>query len=187
MKAGFGLASLILFDKTMKNKSPYPQNENIGLAGLKNHLGHLPSYGDGLRIMPNRPDKPHETLNHSIHGPYLEKWLIDRGDQGIALYLHHFIRSDADGEWHDHPWDNETLVIEGGYWECTPAGRRWLGPGDRVSRKATDFHRVELEPGIRPYSLFYHGTKINEWGAMGTDGIKIHHHQFVQKNGAYRI
>ena len=129
---------------------------------------------------------PDEVLTHELHGPYLEKWHLRRFEDGSATLLHRFLRSDADDEFHDHPWDNRTTVISGGYFEVTPEGHRWLGPGSQVERKATDFHRVQIAPGIVPVTLFWHGPKVNEWGFRLPDGSKVPWREFTAGTGAYR-
>lgn len=121
----------------------------------------------------------HETFTHDKRGPYLEKWRLAQGPDGSATLIHRFLRSDGDNELHDHPWDNRTIVISGGYYDVTPTGRRWLGPGAILNRRAHHFHRVELEPGIQPVTLFWHGPKINEWGFLSADGLKIPADQFL--------
>lgn len=40
------------------------------------------------------------------------------------IYLHHFIRSDHDRALHDHPWNFESLILWGGYYEI--ADRRQI-------------------------------------------------------------
>src|SRR3546814_17459902 len=88
--------------------------------------------------------------------------------------MHHILRSDGDDELHDHPWDNRTLMVTYGYWEITRDGRRWIAPGDIVIRKAHEFHRIELEPGTHPLTIFWHGPKINDWGFLGrSEGRRV--------------
>jgi hypothetical protein len=130
---------------------------------------------------------PHEILTHDERGPYLEKWHLSRESDGSARLLHVILRSDGDDELHDHPWDNRTLMVSGGYWDVTPKGRRWISPGDIVMRKANDFHRIELQPGIQPMTIFWHGPKINEWGFLGLDGIKIPADEFLARSASYRL
>lgn len=129
----------------------------------------------------------HETLVHPEHGPYLEKWLFDRSEDGSARHVHRFLRSDADDEMHDHPWASRSIILSGGYWEVTPAGRRWLEAGSTSVREAVDIHRVELEPGIVPITMFEHGPRTNEWGFVGSDGVKIPWREFTERSGSSRV
>jgi len=130
--------------------------------------------------------EPDETLDHDVHGPYLEKWLIERRADGSARYVHRFLRPDADNEEHDHPWDNRTICVENGYFEDRPEGRRWIGPGEIVERRATDFHRVSFETGRLPISIFEHGPKYNAWGFRGRNGEKIPWRDFCAETGTFR-
>lgn len=130
---------------------------------------------------------PHEVLTHEARGPYLEKWRLSQDADGSARMLHRFLRSDGDEEFHDHPWDNRTLMISGGYWDVTPTSRQWVAPGEILIRKAHDFHRIELEDGVIPMTIFWHGPKINEWGFLGVDGIKIPADKFLADSGMYRM
>ena len=148
----------------------------------------IPDFSDRLRLVRDALARPaDETLDHAVSGPYLEKWLVEKDGQGNARYVHRFLRSDQDDETHDHPWDNVTICVKGGYWNVTPAGRFWIGPGDIVHRRAQDFHRVELEPGADlPVTIFDHGPKINEWGFLLEDGTKIPWAKFCEKSAMYR-
>jgi hypothetical protein len=128
-----------------------------------------------------------ETLVHPQHGPYLEKWLYDRSDDGSARHVHRFLRSDADDEMHDHPWASRSIILSGGYWEVTPLGRIWLGEGSTSIRQATDLHRVEIEPGIIPITMFEHGPRTNEWGFVGADGRKVPWLEHTSASGSTRV
>lgn len=97
-----------------------------------------------------------------IGGDYMRRWYIIPRNEMMNLYLHETLRSDDD-VMHDHPWDNTSLVIAGGYLEHTPDGTYSRSPGAIVSRKATDAHRLELMHG-RSISLFLTGPKVRDWG-----------------------
>lgn len=53
-------------------------------------------------------------------------------------------------------WDI-TIVIRGGYWETTKEGKFWRRPGYIGFRSANTYHRVDLEPGTRPMTIFISG------------------------------
>lgn len=123
-----------------------------------------------LAIARSLPSEPHETLSDERRGPYLQRWIVSDRPDGSSVRIHRFLRSDGDMELHDHTSDCESLVLENGYWEVTESGRLWLGAGDRHFRPAGRFHRVQLEPGLLPLSLFVKGPRINRWGFRGLDG-----------------
>jgi hypothetical protein len=104
--------------------------------------------------------KPHFQI-----GPgYIDRWfLVPRTDAGQS-YLHRMMRSDDDRALHDHPWPNTSYIIAGGFIEVTPEGRFERRPGDIITRKATDRHRLELRPGEQSISLFLTGPKERDWG-----------------------
>lgn len=99
-----------------------------------------------------------------IGGDYMRRWYIIPRNESMNLYLHETLRSDED-VMHDHPWDNTSFVLSGGYIEHTSLGGRVIRmPGDVISRKATDAHRLELVGGYPSISLFLTGPKVREWG-----------------------
>lgn len=98
-----------------------------------------------------------------IGGDYMRRWYIIPRNERLNLYLHETLRSDDD-VMHDHPWDNTSLLISGGYVEHTPEASYHRLPGDIISRKATDVHRLELVGDQPSISLFMTGPKIRDWG-----------------------
>jgi hypothetical protein len=111
--------------------------------------------------------------------PYLYRWhVIPRNDTG-NVYFHIQVRSDPERPLHDHPWDNTSVILAGGYDEeyCSPdlfyrAPRvRQLRTGDMVFRRAEEAHRLILPPEI-PYTmtLFTTGPKRRIWGFHYPDG-----------------
>ena len=69
--------------------------------------------------------------------PYLERYYVawpdstkrERKDIPFNTFIHRFMLSD-DPVFHNHPWDwYLTIILKGGYWEHTPWGTTWRGPG----------------------------------------------------------
>ena len=86
--------------------------------------------------------------------PYLIRYYLflkDRKWFPFNVFLHKFMKGDPD-ELHDHPWPYATLILKGGYWEVTPNGRHWRGPGSFRLAGPKSLHRVELEPGVQVLS-----------------------------------
>ena len=57
---------------------------------------------------------------------------------------------------HNHPWNWGALIVKGGYWEHTPNGKFWRGPGSFRFRKSEDLHYLELakdKDGKKMFSL----------------------------------
>lgn len=105
-----------------------------------------------------------------------------------SAYLHEFLRSDHDRCLHDHPWPFVAIILRGGYWEYTGiafpgdgtyyrndrgnilTAVSWRRPGSILVRPATFAHRIEIEPGSRPWSLVLVGRKARDWGFHGPGG-----------------
>jgi NTP pyrophosphatase (non-canonical NTP hydrolase) len=100
-----------------------------------------------------------------IGANYLRRWWVIPRNPFANVYLHEICRSDDDRALHDHPWDNISVLISGGYREHLPDGvvidRR---AGDVVQRKASDLHRLELIDDVPAVSLFITGPKVRDWG-----------------------
>ena len=119
--------------------------------------------------------------------PYLVRYYVflkDRKRFPFNITLHKVLVSD-EPTLHDHPWSYATFIIAGGYWENTPEGRFWRGPGHFRYRKASDLHYLELERDeqgneIPCWSLFFMGKKAGEWGFL-KDGEWIHNEQYLAR------
>jgi len=87
--------------------------------------------------------------------PYLERyfvagWSPTNRRSGPAVFLHHFVASDANDQVHSHPWGwSVSLILTGGYREerCLSDGSmvvREYQPGDVNVLEANDTHRIDL-------------------------------------------
>ena len=85
------------------------------------------------------------------------------------VYLHKILLSDKP-ILHDHPWSWGTFIISGGYWEHTPKGTFWRGPGSWRTQKSTDMHWLELNENKPCWTLFWHGARQRTWGFQTDDG-----------------
>jgi hypothetical protein len=102
-------------------------------------------------------------------------FLRDREWFPFNIFVHKFLKSDTE-DVHDHPWPFLTIILRGGYWEWTPQfdaqGRksgevaRWYGPGSVRWAKASQYHRVELDPDVECWTLFMPGIKQRDWGFL---------------------
>tara|TARA_B100002019_G_scaffold292731_1_gene316870 strand:+ start:2215 stop:2649 length:435 start_codon:yes stop_codon:yes gene_type:complete len=112
--------------------------------------------------------------------PYLIRYYVflkDRKNFPFNITVHKVLESD-EPKLHDHPWNWGALIIKGGYWEHTPQGKFWRGPGHLRFKKAEDLHWLELAKdkqgnNIPCVSVFYMGTKRKEWGFV-SKGKWIH-------------
>lgn len=112
--------------------------------------------------------------------PYLFRWyLVPEGgapeDMALtrALVMFHIqVASDPERPLHDHPWDNQSVILSGSYEELLqsdppygPTSRELRLPGDVITRGAREAHRLILPPGV-PYTMtiFSTGPKVRKWG-----------------------
>jgi hypothetical protein len=124
------------------------------------------------RLIPDR-----QSNEDYMHRYYL--FLKDRVSFPFNLLLHKIVRSD-DPVYHDHPWPYTTIVLWGGYWEHTPEingegiiiahHKTWRGPGSVISRKAHEYHWLELDNNKPAITLFIPKKRISKWGFFVDDG-----------------
>ena len=132
-------------------------------------------------------------MDREDNEPYLERYYIflkDRTWFPFNLFVHKFLKSDPDVV-HDHPWCYCTIILKGGYWEWRPimnnVGRQtgerveWKGAGEIRFGHSTDLHRIELEPGVTPWTLFIPGPKIRDWGFLKNNRWVQHEEYFAQR------
>lgn len=115
------------------------------------------------------------------HGrPFLYRYhLFSLTNNGPGVCIHHFIKSDPDRGYHDHPWKHSlSFILCGGYSEriydkesndgYTVIHRdRWninYLKGNGV------FHRVMIDEGKDAWTIFFFGTRSKTWGMIGLDG-----------------
>jgi hypothetical protein len=119
--------------------------------------------------------------------PYLIRYYVflkERKNFPFNITLHKVLVSD-EPTLHDHPWSYATFIIAGGYWENTPKGRFWRGPGHFRYRKASDLHYLELAKDadgneIPCWSLFFMGRKAGAWGFI-KNGIWVHNKDYLAR------
>ena len=126
-----------------------------------------------------------------IH-PYMERYYLLFKDKlteddparelPFNLMLHRICLSDPD-DLHDHPWWYATLILKGGYWEFTPQGRFWRGPGHFRISAPHSLHRIEIPVGSEgSWSLFFRGFKIRKWGFVRNGQWVDHKHYLKDRN-----
>jgi hypothetical protein len=85
-------------------------------------------------------------------------------EKSFNMFIHKICKSDS-ADLHDHPWNYFTLILKGGYWEETPEGVFWRGPGYFTFRKAESLHRLIVKENPC-WTLFIHTKKFRDWGFM---------------------
>lgn len=90
---------------------------------------------------------------------------------GPGWYLHKFHGPDVAEEEHNHPWSTaRTRILRGGYIEVRDGEGHVRLPGDVVTLRPWDFHRVAaVKRGT--WTLFYAGRKTGlGWGFLTAAG-----------------
>jgi len=99
---------------------------------------------------------------------YAAGWSPVSTQSGPAIFLHHFVASDALASVHSHPWDwSASVILVGGYREqrCMVDGTqatREYRPGDVNVLLADDKHRIDLL-GDDCWTLFLAGNYAKNW------------------------
>ena len=129
--------------------------------------------------------------------PYLYRWHVIHRQEKANVYFHVQVASDPERPLHDHPWDNTSVILSGGYdemWDPQP----WTAPrgiqcegylrrlrvGDVVHRNAGEAHRLILPEHINyTMTLFTTGPRIREWGFWFDDGWRSYKDVTEDKDG----
>jgi len=132
-------------------------------------------------------DRKRVITDRSGKIPYLIRYYLflkDRNHFPINVTLHKVLVSD-EATLHDHPWGYATFILKGGYWEHTPEGQFWRGPGHFRIRKPNDLHWLELPKDhegneIPCWSLFFMGKKKQDWGFL-KNGEWVHNEVYLKE------
>lgn len=112
--------------------------------------------------------------------PFLYRYhLFTFGKDGPGMCIHHFVQSDPERGYHDHPWTKGlSFILCGGYEErilnkdapkgyITHRRNRWrFNYLDGVNT----FHRVMIEEGKDAWTIFAFQKRSKIWGMIGLDG-----------------
>jgi hypothetical protein len=93
--------------------------------------------------------------------PYIKRWYVDFGP--FSIRLHHWLSSDDQRNFHDHPWWYCSLVLRGSYTDRSPKGSSRRGPGSIDYFPATHQHTVEVAPG-GCWTILITGRESRQWG-----------------------
>lgn len=120
-------------------------------------------------------DRPPDLVIAPDGEPYIYRWhVIPRNAAGANVYFHIQVADDPERPLHDHPWDNQSVILAGGYLETwnpwpqspgVPPAESTRIKGDVVQRHAETAHRLELLDNC-PYTmtLFTTGPVRRNWG-----------------------
>jgi 8-oxo-dGTP diphosphatase len=104
--------------------------------------------------------------------PFLYRYhLFTFGYDGPGLCIHHFVKSDPDRGYHDHPWSSAlSFILCGGYEERIVNSASAIIESDRNNRSDTKI------PSFDVYQR-------NRWNFNYLDGVKNFHRVIIPENG----
>ncbi len=89
------------------------------------------------------------------------------------ILIHEMLDNDHGEGVHSHLCPYITIILRGGYWETLKDGKHWRPPGYIGFRSSNSLHRVDLEPGIKPLTLFIPGPFGLRKGSRSKYGINF--------------
>lgn len=110
--------------------------------------------------------------------PYIFRWYVTPPKGRANTYFHIQIADDPERPLHDHPWDNFSVILSGGYdeiWQqfppTGPVHVRKVRRGDTIFRRSSEAHRLLIPSDIEyAMTLFTTGPKVRSWGFWYPDG-----------------
>lgn len=123
---------------------------------------------------------PVKVIRNDKGIPFLYRYyLFSFGNDGAGICIHHFVLSDDQRGYHDHPWNKAlSFILCGGYEERIydkddPNGYKTY-KRDKFTFNYLDgvnnFHRVMIEEGKDAWTLFAFQRRSKTWGMIGLDG-----------------
>lgn len=139
-------------------------------------------------IIKSALDRPYHHI-----GEYMQRWwltprfLLTRDKDGYLIpypwlpkilkcRLHWTKLPDQERHLHNHPCENTSVILCGGYEESVlSSGFDWVftrKKGDVIHRNATDYHALVNVTQAGCFSLWFMGKEVNNWG-FSVDGKHI--------------
>lgn len=100
----------------------------------------------------------------------MKRWVLDL--YLFSIRLHHWMSSDDQRHYHDHPWNFITIVLAGGYTDIAPSNQEdpdsrpiheRMTPGTICHRASFHKHTVKVDDG-GCWTLLLTGRPIRTWG-----------------------
>ena len=105
--------------------------------------------------------------------PYIQRWVLDFGP--FSIRLHHWLTSDDQRHFHDHPWWYLSLVLKGSYIDRNPKGVNNRTVGSLQFFPATHQHTVSVAKG-GCWTLLVTGRERRQW-------VSIDNHHTIRERG----
>ena len=116
-------------------------------------------------MKPYRKFKPFQIRWKEAMGdkddPYLYRWTFLFFN--FSIRIHHWIRSDDDRFFHDHPWNFTSIILKGSYVNVTPKGRFPVKAISFWRSTGEDRHYLEI-PKEGAWTILLCGRPYRKWG-----------------------
>ncbi len=125
---------------------------------------------------------------------YMNRYFLIPETRFGAVRIHEILSSDDDRAYHDHPFWFVSIILKGKYMEFTPDYQDGIYCGDKIEvrragsiafRRASDWHRLELFPGLGGkstpvWTLFICGPRKRKWGFLTSPDYKTAHTEYTK-------
>jgi len=101
-----------------------------------------------------------EELKCSI-GVYVRRWYVETPIGSVRV--HHWLHSDDNRAFHDHPWWFWTFVLKGGYRDVSASGEEAMKAPKMAFRPALHAHTVQVDKG-GCWTILITGSQFRKWG-----------------------
>jgi hypothetical protein len=120
-----------------------------------------------------------ERMGEDKKNPYLIRWTLLFF--GYSIRLHHWIGSDEERFFHDHPWNFTSFLLKGSYANVTPNGRTEVKAPFHWHSSATDQHYLDI-PKEGAWTILVCSKPYHKWGFY-VNGHKWRPLRFFHKYG----
>lgn len=163
----------------MSDEAAFDLNGFVSEEDLETVLFPLVPFKYGRALQDGRPLLRTPDLTIAPDGvPYLYRWHMLPRNNHANVYLHLQVGDDPERPLHDHQYDNQSVILAGGYVETyilapdvgshnrdAVTRHREVRAGRTIHRRAEEAHRLRLLPDASyAITLFTTGPRIREWG-----------------------
>ena len=121
-----------------------------------------------------------ERMGPDPKDPYLIRWTFIFFNYSIRI--HHWIRSDDNRFFHDHPWNFRSIILKSKYENVTPEGIFQAKAGQIWKSNALARHWLRI-PKEGAWTMLICGKPYHKWGFYREDGKRIRPLKYFYKYG----
>lgn len=106
----------------------------------------------------------------------------------LSLYIHKIYKRDEDLHLHNHPWNFITMVLDGGYEELLPNGKRNKIPGTISWMSRNGYHKINQIIAGPVTTIFLSFGKWMPWGYdVNGNHVESNLYRKMKNDGLLRI